>query len=127
MSRIHEALKKAEQERAAARGNVLDVPAVGEMPNQADVTMSKRMNSLPRWSASCLASSVLPTPVGPVKRKQPAGWSGWPSPARARLMAMPFRPLSGTLVAAPAARTPGRGASSSRRRSVKARRANGSA
>jgi len=40
MSRIHEALKKAEQERAAAQGNVLDVPAVGEMPNQADVTMS---------------------------------------------------------------------------------------
>ena len=33
--------------------------------------MSKRMNSLPRWIASCLASSVLPTPVGPVNRKQP--------------------------------------------------------
>ncbi len=49
--------------------------------------MSKRVNSLPRWRASCLASSVLPTPVGPVKRKQPAGRSGMPSPARARLIA----------------------------------------
>ena len=38
------------------------------------------MNSLPRCSASCLASSVLPTPVGPVNRKQPAGRSGWPRP-----------------------------------------------
>ena len=33
--------------------------------------MSKRMNSLPSCSASCFASSVLPTPVGPVNRKQP--------------------------------------------------------
>ena len=45
------------------------------------------MNSLPRCSASCLASSVLPTPVGPVNRKQPAGRSGWPRPARERLIA----------------------------------------
>ena len=37
--------------------------------------------------ASCLASSVLPTPVGPVNRKQPAGRSGCDSPARERLMA----------------------------------------
>ena len=35
--------------------------------------MSKRMNSLPSCFAACLASSVLPTPVGPVKRKQPTG------------------------------------------------------
>ena len=28
--------------------------------------------------ASCFASSVLPTPVGPVNRKHPAGRSGWP-------------------------------------------------
>src|ERR1700716_2405199 len=49
--------------------------------------MSKRMNSLPRSSASCLASSVLPTPVGPVKRNAPVGRSGWPSPARERLIA----------------------------------------
>ncbi len=44
------------------------------------------MNSFPRWRASCFASSVLPTPVGPVKRKHPAGLSGWPRPARARLI-----------------------------------------
>src|SRR4029450_353048 len=46
--------------------------------------MSKRMNSLPRRNASCLASSVLPTPVGPVNRKHPAGRSGCASPARER-------------------------------------------
>ena len=49
------------------------------------------MNSLPSWIASCLASSVLPTPVGPVNRKQPAGRSGWPSPARERLIACATR------------------------------------
>jgi protein-tyrosine kinase len=32
MSRIHEALKKAEQERAAAQGGVVDASSVGEMP-----------------------------------------------------------------------------------------------
>ena len=42
---------------------------------------------MPRCRASCLASSVFPTPVGPVKRKAPAARSGGPSPARARLMA----------------------------------------
>ncbi len=47
--------------------------------------MSKRMNSLPSCSASCLASSVLPTPVGPVKRKQPAGPLGQRQP-RARAL-----------------------------------------
>ena len=30
--------------------------------------MSKRMSSMPSVLASCLATSVLPTPVGPVKR-----------------------------------------------------------
>jgi hypothetical protein len=53
--------------------------------------MSKRWNSLPSWRASCFASSVLPTPVGPVKRKQPAGRSGLPSPARDRLIARATR------------------------------------
>ena len=53
--------------------------------------MSKRMNSLPSSSASCLASSVLPTPVGPVNRKQPDGRSGSASPARDRLMACATR------------------------------------
>ena len=35
-------------------------------------------------SASVRASSVLPTPVGPRKRKLPIGRFGSPSPARAR-------------------------------------------
>jgi hypothetical protein len=38
--------------------------------------MSYRMNSMPRIRASCRASSVLPTPVGPVNRKLPMGFSG---------------------------------------------------
>ena len=42
--------------------------------------MSKRMNSLPSSIASCLASSVLPTPVGPVNRNAPAGRSGSAEP-----------------------------------------------
>ncbi len=35
-------------------------------------------------SARALASSVLPTPVGPQKRKLPIGWSGSARPARER-------------------------------------------
>ena len=31
---------------------------------------------MPRMYASCLAASVLPTPVGPLKRKEPIGFSG---------------------------------------------------
>ena len=50
--------------------------------------MSKRMNSMPIVFASCLASSVLPTPVGPVKRNDPMGFSGERRPARASLMAL---------------------------------------
>ena len=42
---------------------------------------------MPRAFASCLASSVLPTPVGPAKRKQPMGFSGSRRPERASLMA----------------------------------------
>ncbi len=37
-----------------------------------------------RNSASALASSVLPTPVGPRKRKEPVGRLGSATPARAR-------------------------------------------
>src|SRR5436309_1505395 len=33
--------------------------------------MLKRVNSFPSWIGSCFASSVLPTPVGPVNRRQP--------------------------------------------------------
>ncbi len=49
--------------------------------------MSKRRNSTPSTLASCLASSVFPTPVGPLKRKLPMGFSGDLSPERASLMA----------------------------------------
>src|SRR3954465_6369307 len=41
-------------------------------------------SSSKRNSASALASSVLPTPVGPRKRKEPVGRSGSATPARAR-------------------------------------------
>ena len=44
--------------------------------------------SLPKSaSASALASSVLPTPLGPLKRKLPSGLRGSCEPARARRMA----------------------------------------
>ena len=49
--------------------------------------MSKRRKGTPKVSASCFASSVLPTPVGPAKRNDPVGFSGLPIPARARLIA----------------------------------------
>mmetsp|Transcript_33093 Transcript_33093/g.78491 ORF Transcript_33093/g.78491 Transcript_33093/m.78491 type:complete len:207 (+) Transcript_33093:803-1423(+) len=38
-------------------------------------------------AATALASSVLPTPVGPRNRKAPVGWCGRPSPARVRWIA----------------------------------------
>ena len=38
--------------------------------------------------ANCLESSVLPTPVGPTKRKDPIGRLGEPSPTRLRRMAL---------------------------------------
>ena len=49
--------------------------------------MSKRRKGTPSAFASCLESSVLPTPVGPVNRKQPIGRSTPESPARPRLTA----------------------------------------
>ncbi len=49
--------------------------------------MSKRMNSTPRIFAICLASSVLPTPVGPEKRNEPMGLPSGPRPARESLIA----------------------------------------
>ncbi len=42
---------------------------------------------MPSTSASCLAISVLPTPVGPVSRKEPTGLLASRRPARATLMA----------------------------------------
>ena len=38
--------------------------------------ISKRRNWRPRVSASCLATSVLPTPVGPENRNEPTGFFG---------------------------------------------------
>src|SRR5436309_2816829 len=43
-----------------------------------------------RNSASALASSVLPTPVGPRKMNEPIGRSGSPNPAAALLLGLPF-------------------------------------
>lgn len=40
MSRIHEALKKAEQERAASQGGVVDSSTVGEMPVHESVSVA---------------------------------------------------------------------------------------
>ena len=43
---------------------------------------------MPRQYASWRATSVLPTPVGPLKRKLPIGFCGLPRPERAILMAL---------------------------------------
>ena len=45
--------------------------------------MSKRISSTPRQYASWRATSVLPTPVGPLNRKLPIGFCGLPRPERA--------------------------------------------
>ena len=45
--------------------------------------MSKRTSSTPSRIASWRVTSVLPTPVGPARRKQPTGRSGSRSPERA--------------------------------------------
>ena len=45
-------------------------------------------SSLNSSSASFFASSVLPTPVGPRKRKQPVGFPSRESPSRERRMAL---------------------------------------
>src|SRR5258706_383561 len=45
--------------------------------------MSKRMSSTPMMKASWRATSVLPTPVGPEKRKLPTGLDGLPRPLHA--------------------------------------------
>ena len=49
--------------------------------------MSKRTSSMPSVKASCRATSVLPTPVGPENRNEPMGFSGLARPERAILMA----------------------------------------
>ena len=51
----------------------------------SDMSMrTMALSSSNRNSASALASSVLPTPVGPRNRKLPMGRSGSCRPARAR-------------------------------------------
>ena len=47
MSRIHEALKKAEQERAASQGNQLDSMPAGEMPSEPSSSIPI---ARPAWS-----------------------------------------------------------------------------
>ena len=49
--------------------------------------MSNRNNSTPITNANCLATSVLPTPVGPENKNEPIGLSTLPRPARAILIA----------------------------------------
>ena len=49
--------------------------------------ISNRINSTPMMRASCLANSVLPTPVGPLKRKLPMGLVGLPRPERDKRIA----------------------------------------
>ena len=50
--------------------------------------ISKRSKWILSTAASCLATSVFPTPVGPAKIKLPVGESGLPSPARDRFTAV---------------------------------------
>jgi hypothetical protein len=49
--------------------------------------MSKRISSMLRMRASWRVTSVLPTPVGPVNRKEPMGFSSLPRPERFMRMA----------------------------------------
>jgi hypothetical protein len=58
--------------------------------------MSKRISSMPRMKASCLATSVLPTPVGPLNRNEPIGLSGRPRPERAILIAEASASIAGS-------------------------------
>ena len=46
-----------------------------------------RINSIPRVYANCLATSVLPTPVGPLNMKLPIGLLSGPNPLLAILIA----------------------------------------
>ena len=51
---------------------------------------------MPRMNASCLATSVLPTPVGPLNRNEPIGLSGRPRPERAILIAEASASIAGS-------------------------------
>src|SRR5881394_3070551 len=58
--------------------------------------MSKRISSMPRMNASWRATSVLPTPVGPLNRNEPIGLSGRPRPERAILIAAARASIAGS-------------------------------
>ena len=44
--------------------------------------ISKRISSTPKHFASCLQTSVFPTPVAPANKKDPIGLSSLPNPER---------------------------------------------
>jgi len=54
------------------------------------------MNSTPKSIAICRATSVLPTPVGPVNKNEPIGCPGVPSPARERLIDVTIDLMAGS-------------------------------
>ena len=69
MSRIHEALKKAEQERAASQGNQLDSMPAGEMPSEPSPVFQSTpsmenvgtmpMGAMPTFSTQVSADTFL--------------------------------------------------------------------
>ena len=69
MSRIHEALKKAEQERAASQGNQLDSMPAGEMPSEPSPVFQSTpsmenvgtmpMGAMPTFSTQVSADTLL--------------------------------------------------------------------
>ena len=58
--------------------------------------ISKRKSSMPKIYASCLATSVLPTPVGPENKNEPIGLSILPRPARVILIALAKASIAGS-------------------------------
>jgi protein-tyrosine kinase len=59
MSRIHEALKKAEQERAASQGGVVDASSVGEMPVRDSVAINTASVQAPAFSNQFTYDALL--------------------------------------------------------------------
>ena len=59
MSRIHEALKKAEQERAASQGGVVDASSVGEMPARDSVAINTAPVQAPAFSNQFTYDALL--------------------------------------------------------------------
>src|SRR5690242_16158397 len=69
MSRIHEALKKAEQERAAGQGLPLEAQPVGEMPVMTPVSSGVQATSAaaPQFAPHFTFETLL-------ARSNPASW-----------------------------------------------------